>query len=77
MHSLKGGGAMFGFAALSEFTHNLETLYDKVRNGLKVIDRKILDITFEAADHMKSLLADELLVNAENKAKHKQLSAKN
>jgi len=75
MHSLKGGGAMFGFTALSEFTHNLETLYDKVRNGLKVIDRKILDITFEAADHMKSLLADELMTNNEIKTKHKQLAA--
>jgi len=76
MHSLKGGGAMFGFVALSEFTHNLETLYDKVRNGLKVINRQILDVTFESADHMKSLLTDEGLLNNDNKLIHKQLSSK-
>ncbi|MGE0088216.1 MAG: chemotaxis protein CheA [Bacteroidales bacterium] len=76
MHSLKGGGAMFGFNALSEFTHNLETLYDKVRNGLKVINRQILDVTFESADHMKSLLSDETLENNDNKVIHKQLSSK-
>jgi two-component system chemotaxis sensor kinase CheA len=76
MHSLKGGGAMFGFIALSEFTHNLETLYDKVRNGLKVINRQILDVTFESADHMKSLLTDETLLNNDNKLIHKQLSSK-
>ena len=26
MHSLKGGGAMFGFSRISEFTHHLETI---------------------------------------------------
>ena len=31
MHSLKGGGAMFGFEKISEFTHNLENVYDFVR----------------------------------------------
>ena len=30
MHSLKGGGAMFGFEKLSEFTHDLENIYDLV-----------------------------------------------
>lgn len=33
MHSLKGGGAMFGFNHLSEFTHHLETIFDYVRGG--------------------------------------------
>lgn len=76
MHSLKGGGAMFGFIALSEFTHNLETLYDKVRNGLKVINKQILDVTFESIDHMKSLLTDESLLNNDNKQMHNQLASK-
>jgi len=33
MHSLKGGGAMFGFNHLSDFTHHLENIFDKVRNS--------------------------------------------
>ncbi len=31
MHSLKGGGGMFGFEEIGLFTHNLETIYDEVR----------------------------------------------
>ena len=32
MHTLKGAGAMFGYERISEFTHNLETIYDQIRN---------------------------------------------
>ena len=39
MHSLKGGGAMFGFDKISEFTHHLETIYDLVRNGQMYISK--------------------------------------
>jgi len=73
MHSLKGGGAMFGFTVLSEFTHNLETLYDQIREGSRVLNRDILNITFESADHMKILLSDENLTSAENKKNHEDL----
>jgi two-component system chemotaxis sensor kinase CheA len=74
MHSLKGGGAMFGFSQLSEFTHNLENLYHLVREGKLKITRKLLDITLASVDHMKVLLTDEDLDNPEIKAKHVNLS---
>ncbi|NJK87492.1 MAG: hypothetical protein HC906_17425 [Bacteroidales bacterium] len=32
MHTLKGAGAMFGFEKISEFTHDLETVYDMIRS---------------------------------------------
>jgi len=74
MHSLKGGGAMFGFSHLSDFTHNLENLYHLIRDGEKKIGREILDITLASIDHMKVLLTIDDLSNPEIKAKHEDLS---
>ena len=33
MHTIKGSGAMFGFEAIAEFTHDVETVFDRVREG--------------------------------------------
>jgi two-component system, chemotaxis family, sensor kinase CheA len=59
MHSLKGGGAMFGFDKVSEFTHNLETVYDYVRNDKMVVNKSLLNITLASVDHLKRLLNEE------------------
>lgn len=56
MHSLKGGGAMFGFNDLSEFTHNLETVFDMVRNNKLDVDYDMISLTFSSIDHIKRLL---------------------
>ncbi len=58
MHTLKGGGAMFGFEKLSEFTHHLENVYDLVRNKKIEITKTLLDITLESVDLLKDLLDD-------------------
>jgi two-component system, chemotaxis family, sensor kinase CheA len=59
MHSLKGGGAMFGFDKVSEFTHNLETVYDYVRNDKMAVNKSLLNITLASVDHLKRLLNEE------------------
>lgn len=56
MHSLKGGGAMFGFNHLSDFTHHLETVFDLVRNNKLTVNNDIISLTFEAIDQIKLLL---------------------
>ena len=56
MHTIKGSGAMFGFNDLSHFTHNLETLYDLVRNGTLKINKDIISLTFESLDYIRQLL---------------------
>ena len=33
MHTLKGNSAMFGFNLIDQYTHQLETIYDLIRNG--------------------------------------------
>lgn len=59
MHTLKGNSAMFGFVSIDQFTHNLETLYDSIRNGKLKVNRSILDITLESVDHLKRLLEED------------------
>ncbi len=56
MHSLKGGGAMFGFSHLSEFTHNLETIFDYVRMGKIQVSSELISLTFSAIDQINFLL---------------------
>ncbi len=74
MHSLKGGGAMFGFNLLSEFTHHLETVYDLVRESKLKITRELLDVTLASVDHMKILLTVDDLSSPDIRAKHTDLS---
>ena len=75
MHSLKGASAMFGFEILGNFTHKLEGLYDKIRDGVLLINDEIIKISFTAIDHIKQLLTDPKLLNQELKNKHQQISA--
>ena len=56
-HSLKGGAATFGFTEIATFTHGLETLLDKVRNGSILVTRDLTQLLFEALDQLKSLLS--------------------
>ncbi len=59
MHSLKGSGAMFGFSLVSELTHDLESVYDLLREGKLNLDLVILDFTLKSIDLLKKLLNPE------------------
>lgn len=56
MHTIKGSGAMFGFDDMAAFTHEVETVFDKVREGHMTVERKLLDLTLAARDHIAGLL---------------------
>ena len=56
MHTIKGSGAMFGFDDIAAFTHDVETVFDKVRNGELGVTKELLDLTLRARDHIKALL---------------------
>ncbi|HKJ42540.1 MAG TPA: chemotaxis protein CheA [Sunxiuqinia sp.] len=56
MHSLKGSGAMFGFDLLSEVTHQLESLYELIRNGRMSLNAVIVSHTLNAIDQLRRLL---------------------
>lgn len=74
MHTLKGIGSMFGFSAISEFTHHLETIYDRIREGLLKIDAAIFEVTFASVDHLRNLLADQHIKNPVLAVRHSELT---
>lgn len=55
-HTLKGSGAMFGFTAVADFTHHVETALDLVRSGRLPVSQPLLDAILAARDHIKALL---------------------
>jgi len=56
MHTIKGSGAMFGFDEIASFTHEVETVFDMVRNGKLKVTRRLLDLTLQSRDHITALL---------------------
>ncbi len=55
-HSIKGGAATFGFAAVAGFTHHLETLLDRIRAGQRAVDAGVVELMLRSADHVRGLL---------------------
>lgn len=56
LHTIKGSGSMFGFEAIAEFTHEVETVFDMVRNGELAISKNLLTFSLSARDHIYSML---------------------
>jgi len=56
-HSIKGGAATFGFAALTGTTHILESLLDRARNHELVLRRDMIDTFLETKDVLSGQLA--------------------
>lgn len=59
MHTIKGSGAMFGFDAIAAFTHNVETVFDLVREGKVCVTKELINLTLSAGDHIRDLLESE------------------
>jgi two-component system chemotaxis sensor kinase CheA len=60
MHTLKGNSAMFGFNLIDQYTHQLETIYDLIRNGKKKLTADLMDLTLASVDHIRNLLDEEV-----------------
>jgi len=56
MHTIKGSGAMFGFCDIAAFTHEVETVFDLVRNGRITVNTELIGHTLAARDQIKSML---------------------
>ncbi len=55
-HSIKGNSGMFGFTAVGQFTHKMETLLDQLRNGKFSVTPEITDILLRSTDQLKILI---------------------
>lgn len=56
MHTLKGAANMFGFDDVGLLTHEIETVFDKVRSGLLRVDTHLLDLALRAKDIIWNLM---------------------
>lgn len=73
MHTIKGASGMYGFEKVVEITHEVESLYDLVRDKKLDVTPMLLDFTFTAADHVRALLSDETFIKEENITRHAKL----
>ena len=55
-HSIKGGGATFGFAELAELTHHMETLLDEIRSDRKAIVEEDIELLLQGLDMVRELM---------------------
>lgn len=56
MHTIKGSSGMFGFDAISSFTHEVESTFDAVRNGSAPVTPQLISLTLKARDHIMDML---------------------
>jgi two-component system chemotaxis sensor kinase CheA len=70
MHTLKGNSSMFGLSKIAEFVHDLETIYDKIRQGEMELTKEILNTTLASFDHLNLIIVDSDLEDEKNKENH-------
>ncbi|WP_300159117.1 Hpt domain-containing protein, partial [Solidesulfovibrio sp.] len=58
VHTIKGACDMFGLAAVVRLAHDLESLFDQVRTGWRVVGKGLLDASFAAKDRFAAMLAE-------------------
>src|SRR5580698_3339124 len=56
LHTIKGSGAMFGFDEIASFTHNLETAFERLRNGQLTATAELINLTLAACDQIRAML---------------------
>jgi two-component system chemotaxis sensor kinase CheA len=76
MHTLKGNSAMFGFTLIDQYTHQLETIYDLIRNGKMEVSEDLMDLTLSSVDHIRNLLDEDSSMRPDVQATHKMLLAR-
>src|SRR2546421_8372274 len=56
VHSLKGLAGMLGFGEISELSHNLEDMLDRLRMGKIEITKDLIDLLYDAIDSLNRLV---------------------
>lgn len=58
-HTIKGGSATFGMQAVAQFTHVVENLLDRLREGGLAVTEHLIELLFSSLDIMQGLIAAE------------------
>ncbi len=56
LHTLKGSGSMFGFDDVAMFIHDIESVFDLIRNNELKFNKEIADLTLLALDEIDSMI---------------------
>ncbi len=56
MHTIKGSGSMFGFDAIAEFTHEVETVLEIVRQGKLAVSSELISLVLLSRDYILTML---------------------
>lgn len=59
-HTIKGSGSMFGFDTIAEFTHEVETALDMVREGEISVSPEMVALALAARDKILEMLDSEI-----------------
>ncbi len=70
MHTIKGSSGMYGYDKITEVTHEIETLFDLVRNNQMNVTKSLIELTFATCDHIRRLLCDESAESQESEDNH-------
>jgi two-component system chemotaxis sensor kinase CheA len=74
MHTIKGSAGIFGYDPIVEFTHPVESVMDRVRNGERAIDSELMAILLECKDHTGQLV--DFILAAESEPLTPELEAR-
>jgi two-component system chemotaxis sensor kinase CheA len=56
LHTIKGSSAMLGYNDISSFTHEIETVFDLLRNDKFTVSREFVSLALTARDRIKAML---------------------
>lgn len=55
-HSIKGGAGTFGFHRVTDFTHEVETLLDEMRDGRRAVEQHAVNLLLKSVDCIRLLI---------------------
>ncbi len=55
-HTIKGSGQMFGFDEVAKLTHEVETLFDMVRDGNLTITNELINLALSTRDQINTMI---------------------
>ncbi|NBU99357.1 MAG: chemotaxis protein CheA, partial [Spirochaetia bacterium] len=56
IHTIKGSAGIFGYEAIVSFTHIVESLLDKIRDGVLPFKKELVGLLLECRDHITELI---------------------
>ena len=59
-HTIKGSAGLFAFDAIVDFTHVVESVLDRVRNGEVALDEALMGLLLPCCDHIGTLVTEAI-----------------